>query len=777
MAVFTTAQQQDLLKLGVGMFNASLGGLMVDLAAALAPATGTGMTLAQLYETLANSPTFTGLNFATSDASTNAQFAAYFANQILGTSVGPANVTAAAAYLERLLDGGQTRGAVMKTAVDFLGSAAALADTSWGPAAQQFVNKVTVATDYTITKSGTATTLSALQATIASVTSAAASVIAATSGATSVTTGRTFTLTTGADVITGTADNDLVIANNTRATKTLGGADQIDLGAGTDTVKVYLAAADTDTGAPAFTGVETFYINGGAIAALTAPTGITTLSIDAPVVNTAATYTVAGQAVVLARHTVTANRTTTIASATDTTQNITVNGQSRTGANVNTLDLSGTKVATLNLTATGADSTLSVNNTGAALTTLNIAGDKNLTLAERTAAVAAAITTIDARAATGNVSVDASAALTAGAFKYTGGSGTDTVTFIDDEFGTLVAGSQLDGGAGTGDKIGLRDTALSAAETAKINATIGFEVLGLNAAISLDASTLTSIKKFSIDTTALAQSISSMATGSTVTVTAAAPASLTVATNSGVTDTTIALGTSTSTGITVATLVTTGITHVTLSSNGTAANAITALTNSDNSAFAITGADDLTIALSAGTAIGSTVDASAFTGKLTVTASNIIASGDVIIGGSGADAINGRSGADILTGGAGADIYSFTNVNAGGTEFGQGDVITDFVVGTDRLQFAGVPDVVSAQQDLVQAVVTALPAGSSAVAIADAMATASDTAWGVSFAVFGGNTYVLMEQTTGATGNAANDVFIKLAGIADLTTFAADVIA
>lgn len=770
----TATQQQDLLKLGVGMFNASLGGYMVDLVSVIAPATGTGPTMAQLYETLANSTTFTGLNFAYSNAATNAQFATYFAKQILGTSVSTANLTATATYLEKLLDAGQSRGAVIKLAVDFLASAAALTDAVYGPAAQQFVNKVTVATDYTITKSGTATDVSTLQTSIASVTSSAASVASAIGGG--VTTGKTYTLTTGTDTVAGTGDNDLIIANNTTSSKFLNSTDQIDLGAGIDTVKVYLATTDTALGLPTLTNVEIFYINGGAITALTAPAGVTTLSIDAPVANTPATYTIANQAVILAKHTVTADTTTTIASATDTTQNITVNGQSRTGTAVNTLDLSGSKVATLNLTTAGADSTISLNNTGAALTTLNIAGDKNLALTERTAAVAGTVTTIDATAATGNVSVNATAASTAAGFKYKGGSGTDTLTFANDEFGALTAGSQLDGGAGTSDKIGLLDTDLTAAEAAKINATVGFEVLGLNTGITLDASTLTSIKKFSVDTAAQTLTIGSMATGSLVTVTTNTT-KLTLGAKTGVTDTSIALGLAASAGITVATLDTTGITKIALSSNGTAANTLTAMTNSDDSTFTVTGTDDLTMTLNVGTAFGSKVDASAFTGKLTVTGSNIIASGDTIIGGSGADTISGRSGADTLTGGAGADTFSFANVNAGGTNFGQGDVITDFVVGTDKLQFAGITDVVSAQQDLVQAVVSALPAGSNATAIANEMAAANDTAAGVCFAVFQGDTYVLMEQFSGASGSATNDVFIKLVGVAVAPTFAADVVA
>lgn len=594
--------------------------------------------------------------------------------------------------------------------------------------------------------------------------------------------GTTYALTTAVDNFTGTSGNDTFIADNSGTTATSTVGDQVNGGLGTDIIKYYAKAADTTLTLPTFTNIESLYVNGGAVTAYTAPTGITTLSIDSPVANTAATYTLAGQDISLANHVVGANTTTTIAAAatsTHTAQNVTLNNQSAATGFVNTLDLSGTKVATLNLTTTGAASTVSLTNTGAAIRTINLAGDKNLTITEN-AAMAGAVTKIDASTATGNMSVNASAALTPAAFTFTGGAGNDTITFINDEFATLTAGTQLAGGAGTGDKIGIFDAALTAAETAKINAATGFEVLGLNAAITLDASTLTSIKQFSIDTTALTQTINNMATGSATTITAAAPTSLTLASAVGVNDTTINLGVATTAGVTVGTLVTTGITNIALSSNGLAANTITTLTNSDNSSFTVTGAQDLTFTLSAGAAIGSKVDASAFTGKLTVSGSSGAAFGDILIGGSGADTINGLKGADTLTGNGGADTFSFTAAaaaNAGGTTFGNADVITDFTVGTDKIQFAGVVDVVSGQQAAVQTAVTALAAGSTDIQIATAMATANTTNLGVSIATFGGNTYVLYETTGASTGVAADDVFIKLTGVTAPMTFAADVVA
>lgn len=588
------------------------------------------------------------------------------------------------------------------------------------------------------------------------------------------------------DIINGTAGNDTFIADNTAAAaadKQLSVADQINGGAGTDTLKVYLNAADTATGQPTLTGIENVWINGGAVTAYTAATGTTGLTVEAPVANTAATYTLAGQEITLKSVASTANTTTTIAKAatgTQTAQKITLDGVTAATGFANTIDVTGTGITTLNLVATGANSAATLANTGgAAITTINISGDKNLTLTEA-AAVAPVVTTIDASTATGNVSVDTSAGAVAGSFKFTGGAGNDTVTFANNALAALINGSQLNGGAGTGDKIGIKDAALDATETARINQATGFEVLGLNANITLDAGTLTSIKNFSIDTTALTQTISNLATGSTTTITAAAPTSLTLGTNVGVTDTAIVLGTATTAGVTVGTLVTTGITNVTLTSNGTAANAITTLTNSDNSVFTLKGAQDLTLSLAAGTAVGSKIDGSAATGKLTLTGSALTGSGDVIIGGSAADTIDGGKGADTLTGGAGADVFKFVGTagtNNGGATFGQADVITDFVIGTDKLQFSAVADVVSGQQGAVQTAVTALAAGSTAAQIATAMATANTTNLGVSFAVFEGNTYVLYETTGASTGVAADDVFIKLVGVTTLPTFAADVIA
>jgi hypothetical protein len=162
-----------------------------------------------------------------------------------------------------------------------------------------------------------------------------------------------------------------------------------------------------------------------------------------------------------------------------------------------------------------------------------------------------------------------------------------------------------------------------------------------------------------------------------------------------------------------------------------------------------------------------------------------LAGNDTISGGSGNDTLTGGSGSDTLTGGVGIDTFVFDGTAASNTSrnvtaptvaaIGQFDTITDFVVGTDKLQFTNVTDVVSGQQAGVQTAVTALAVGSTAAQIETAMATANTTDLGVSFAVFGGDTYVLFETTGASTGSIANDIFIKLVGVTTAPTFAADV--
>lgn len=82
---------------------------------------------------------------------------------------------------------------------------------------------------------------------------------------------------------------------------------------------------------------------------------------------------------------------------------------------------------------------------------------------------------------------------------------------------------------------------------------------------------------------------------------------------------------------------------------------------------------------------------------------------DMLIGGAGSDRISGGAGDDIITDGAGRDTLTG---GAGADVFilaadGQADVITDFTVGTDRIDLAGWPNL----RSINQLVLTQTPTG------------------------------------------------------------------
>ena len=529
--------------------------------------------------------------------------------------------------------------------------------------------------------SGSAAAASA-RAYIKTVDSTAASVTAATTGADaavtaavaagSTSTGLSFSLTTGSDSLVGTAGADTFIADNT-GTATYSAADSINGGAGNDTVKVFLAAGATTLPAGQLTSVESVFVNGGVLTALDVSgasfTGVTNLTVDAPVAL-GATYTVKqGQSVTLQNFTAAASATTNItqaAGSTATSLDLGLNAWTAATGQTSTVNVNGALVKTLNVAATGAASRVTLAGTST-LTTLKVTGDKGLNLTES----AASIETIDASGHTGTgsagVTIDASGATVAAAFNFKGGTGNDSIKLAAGALASLTAGTQLAGGAGT-DKLGTLDTTFSTDAYARINAATDFEALGLNAAIIVDASKLTSIKSFALDTNG-AQTISNIATGSTVAVNSNHADAIILSPATGVSDLTLNLGTATGSGITTGSI-TVGAQTVKIASNGVGGvtNTIGTLVNAENSTYTVTGANNLTIngALT-GTTTGTKIDASALTGKLTVTGS---AASDVLIGGTGDDTLAGGT----LTVGAAASAATAetaTMTGAGGLTAGQ----------------------------------------------------------------------------------------------------------
>ncbi len=512
-------------------------------------------------------------------------------------------------------------------------------------------------------------------------------------GAAAATTGQTYTLTTGVDNISGTAFDDTIIADNSGAANTLTAADQVNGGAGTDSLRIFQATATNiaNTVFGQLSGVESVEINSGTLTNTgnlntSALAGLTSVRVVSPAVmadSDAFTFTgTAAQSVGLQQVAGTGGGATSTINLASGINSVTVN---RFGTDV-TLNLGGTS-NTLNVTtaggsASGANSNFALTNTGNALRTINVSGDQTLTVTPN-AAVAAAVTTVSAGTATAAVNYNNSAAVMPATFAFTSGTGNDSLELIDNALGTLASGTTIKMGDGT-DKVVLNDAALTATEIARINQFDSVEVLGLKAGITVDTSAITTIKSYSIDGNITA-TLASLGAGVSTNV-GISSASLTLAPAVGTTTTAVTIGSAASnTNVTLGTLVTTGLSNVSIASNGsgTGANVVTTLTNSDNTAFTITGTQALTLALSAGTAAGSALNGSAATGALTLTGSGF---GDIITGGGGADTLNGAAGADRLTGGAGNDTFRFVSTAetqagfaAGNTNYNSVDSITDFV--------------------------------------------------------------------------------------------------
>lgn len=548
-------------------------------------------------------------------------------------------------------------------------------------------------------------------------------------------------------------------------------------------------AATNQSVLPTMSGIQTLALmdsvnnaNLDFSSATKAATGVTTIKVaDASALNGKSITTTTGQTLSLGTgnaNSATAGTVTWTGPAADTGLYLTFTGyQGGTGVTAQALTITAAAATTLNINSVGAANKISTLTVGASTTKVVVTGDKNLTVTTNLVSSTSATTlkTVDATAATGNLSI-ALAAATNAAFAFTGGTGNDSVKFADNGLAALTSGAQLDGGAGT-NKLGLVDTTISAAEYTAINQAKNFQTVGLNAAVTVDATQFTTIKDFSLDTSA-DQVITGMKTGATLTVAASHADLITTTGDVGVNDLKIVIGSATSTGLTVGTgttdKTTIGQTSVSLVSNGdgTGTNTIAELAVSNNSTYTITGSNNLTItAIAAATSVGSKYDASGLTGKLNITgnASTLDLTkplGDIIIGGSAADTIKVGANAGTVTGNAGNDTFNVTLAVSDGTATPV-TKITDLTKG-DIIQF-------SDATNLLKVDLSAQAAGKTDAQIIAILAAAGNADGQIVWGNYNSSTYIFNETaTTGAIN--ANDIAVKLTGVLDLTnsTFASN---
>jgi len=651
-------------------------------------------------------------------------------------------------------------------------------------------------------------------------------------------------LTTGLDNVAGDAGSDIIygLLDGTANTFTVG--DQINGNAGTDTLSIAVggAVATVDTGVATVTNVETLAIINGStgLTAVDADSdGYTSITIDKT--TAATTFSGLGNATSLsiaaaggALHTITYDAVTGTADAASVTVGTAATGAALSMAGIETVNLTLTGKALLDganafaaataINIVNAD-TSTVNLSGATGTkaAVTVTGAGVLTLGTLNASIA----TVDASASTGGITATLNAAQTS----VKGGAGVDTITVavptaaisidtgkgddvVDISALVLTTAGAIDGtneivagGEGT-DTLVTDEAALNNANlVASINKATGFEVLRATSVVTaLAASDFTTISTFELtaDNTAAADRTYTLESADILRLTNSNSTNdliLNPVLDSGTNVVNLELNASTA-NLTQNSIIATTTETINIASNDTDAtaahtNTITTLTVQNNTKINITGAADLTLATATGTEL--TIDGSAATGKLGITAgagNDTITGGsavDTLVGGAGIDTINGNAGADVITGGVGADlltggdgadifVVSTAAASTDSTDTAY-DKVSDWNVGgSDVFRFAAAENVAGVSAAAAVATLTVQIATGGKVNFAAADDTlaemlvalqADDTNVADNEVVFfevGGNSYI---YGAGAdTTDAADDFLIELTGKTGFTTLA-----
>jgi hypothetical protein len=247
----TAETRQDIIELVVTAYNAAPG---TELLNELVAIVNGGGTLADVAANLTTRSEWTSRypSFQTAEE---------FASEWLGNLVPEASADALAegkTVAIGLINAGASFADIIIEAQGFL-SALAETDAAFGTSAANFNNKVEVATYHTITLEQAAQSETALtgvtsdDATVTSTNTANAAAAAPT--------GSVFTLTSGTDFVTGTSGDDTINAVQVGAsgnTETYNANDQINAGAGTDTIYI---ESDANINMTTQKGLEAIVVN------------------------------------------------------------------------------------------------------------------------------------------------------------------------------------------------------------------------------------------------------------------------------------------------------------------------------------------------------------------------------------------------------------------------------------------------------------------------------------------------------------------------------------
>lgn len=628
-------------------------------------------------------------------------------------------------------------------------------------------------------------------------------------------TGQTFTLTKDIQVLTGTSGNDTFVATNDAAANspTLNTGDQIDGGAGFDTLQI--TSVSNDTPVVTLKNVEKVQVqqltaNSGSISAANW-TGLTEIAN----VNSTKNLTVTdlGSKVKLTLSGDTAANTTELifksgVLGADASFDLDVTGMdtkaaTRYVAKVDTTAASTDSIKTLNVAATGknfVDFVVENNNVALAdkVTVLNVSGTGTLDLIG-TGNILRKLATVDASKNSGGLTVDLSG-VTATTLAVTGGSGKDVITANAATIETIDLGAGDDTlTIGTGGNVTTADTYkggdgkdtlnITAATNAntlvagKLNAQFsGFEVLGLT---TVDANI--DVSKWGVNELTIAGDVTDGGAGTALTASGfTTGATVTLTANADQTDIlNVGIKNATDAGTPNDTL------NIKLAADLTAAHTykvgvdgINILNVDATDPDAVTSTGVYTLTLSSASNVREinvtgksalTLDASGFGGTEGIKLAST-ASGDLTFTGTGlGDVITGGSGKNVITGGNGKDTIDISASAAKqdtivlATAAADRDIITGFTTGdgaeADVLEF-GLTDLTKSDALGYKEVTVSRVADGQAVTLADA----SD-GYNVLELKFSAENGDLGASTNGtelmkalATGGAATDITVTKTG-------------
>lgn len=639
-------------------------------------------------------------------------------------------------------------------------------------------------------------------------------------------TGNTYELTPDLDAIVGTNGSDVIIGATQDGSATFTSGDSIDGGEGVDTLKLYgvsgvskgLQTVKNVEQLEAFAGSGTYDVSGweglekasfkaGTVSTLTANATLTDVALDG--VGGNMTLTGDGIANVTVKN-LDEDRSVTVVNTTENhALNVALENASKVGKDgvpTTSVTLVDAAAEALNLASNGATAnSVTLSGASAALKTMTVSGEADLVVGGL--GDVSTLESIDGSAAKGDLALGT---LNAATLNVTTGSGDDTfvlgnttthaVTVStgegDDEVtlgAALVKGSSIDLGAGD-DVLRLefahlnKDATVNGGEGTdalvftnaadfssqsdldKLNATTGFEVLGVTGSVTLTVdSTKADFSDFLVSdsgqiTLTNAQDNDTVTFGAGV----SASNSITMAAWNTVLDLNLA-GDDTNIANVTATIDATTInidsTGLKEESSATPAadNNVLNLTG-DNAKLNLTGDQDLTLTLT-GTSKGFTVDATGFEAKLDVTGS---AYQDTIKLGAEGGTVTASQGHDQITFGAGADAFvASTAAVAAAADM---STIAGFTSGTDKILTSASATVAgtkanvhitsnavnSSDANLLDALTSALDAGTHNLTVGDAYV--------VELTGVHAGTYVVIEKGTQATVDDS-DIVVQLAGV------------